>query len=131
MDKTILQKNTTGVQHIGIPTNDIEKTISFYEGLGFELTYRTANGDEQVAFLQLKNLVIETYQNNMATLRDGAIDHIAIDAKNISELFEAIQSAGYKLLTERIQSLPFWENGIQYFIIEGPNAERLEFCEKF
>ena len=26
---------TTGVQHIGIPTNDINKTIEFYHALGF------------------------------------------------------------------------------------------------
>ena len=37
---------------------------------------------------------------------------------------------GYKLLTDGIQSLDFWENGIQYFIIEGPNKEKLEFCQK-
>ena len=28
----------TGVQHIGIPTKDIEETIRFYEQLGFTLT---------------------------------------------------------------------------------------------
>ena len=28
---------TTGIQHIGIPTSDIETTIRFYEGLGFQL----------------------------------------------------------------------------------------------
>ena len=27
---------TTGIQHIGIPTSDIETTIRFYEGLGFQ-----------------------------------------------------------------------------------------------
>ena len=26
----------TGIQHIGLPTNDIEATIKFYETLGFE-----------------------------------------------------------------------------------------------
>ena len=26
---------TTGIQHIGIPTSDIETTIRFYEGLDF------------------------------------------------------------------------------------------------
>ena len=29
---------TTGIQHIGIPTSDIETTIRFYEGLGFQTT---------------------------------------------------------------------------------------------
>ena len=35
---------TTGVQHIGIPTDDIEKTIEFYHALGFETDLRTING---------------------------------------------------------------------------------------
>ena len=29
----------TGIQHIGIPTNDIAKTKQFYTSLGFELVY--------------------------------------------------------------------------------------------
>ena len=28
---------TTGVQHVGIPTNNIEETIAFYEKLGFDV----------------------------------------------------------------------------------------------
>lgn len=73
---------TTGVQHIGIPTNDINKTIEFYHALGFETALRTVNGTEEVAFLQLHNLIIETYQNHQAKMEYGAIDHIAIDVKN-------------------------------------------------
>lgn len=51
----------TGTQHIGIPTNEIEKTISFYEKLGFQMALRTNNKEEKVAFLRMHNLVIETY----------------------------------------------------------------------
>ncbi|MCC8142829.1 MAG: VOC family protein [Tannerellaceae bacterium] len=104
MKKSILLKHVTGIQHVGIPTNDIEKTISFYEGLGFELKYRVFNeaGNEEVAFLQLKNLVIETYENKKAILHAGAIDHIALDVENIEELFECVRVAGYKLLDKEI-----------------------------
>lgn len=59
---------TTGVQHIGIPTNNIEETINFYQTLGFTTALRTINGTEEVAFLQLHNLVIETYQNRQAAM---------------------------------------------------------------
>jgi len=125
-----LNNYSCGVQHIGIPTNDIDKTVDFYTGLGFDLIYSTRNEKEEVRFLQLGNLIIETYQNFLAVMKDGAIDHIAIDVKEIEKLFSDIKSAGYNLLTPEIQSLPFWEKGIRYFIIEGPNKERLEFCEK-
>ena len=103
---------TTGVQHIGIPTNNIEKTINFYLTLGFEVALRTVNGAEEVAFLQLHNLVIETYQNHQAAMAYGAIDHIAIDVKNIDELFKVVQRAGLKMLDTNVYGLPFWENGV-------------------
>lgn len=120
----------TGVQHIGIPTNNIEKTIAFYKELGFEVALRTDNNGEQVAFLQLHNLVIETYENHKAVMKAGAVDHIALDVKDIDRLFGLVKAKGFHLLDEHVNALPFWENGIKYFIISGPNNEKIEFCEK-
>ena len=93
---------TTGVQHIGIPTNNIEETINFYQTLGFTTALRTVNGTEKVAFLQLHNLVIETYQNRQAAMAYGAIDHIAIDVKNIAELFPDFVIVSPKNLRQRV-----------------------------
>ena len=122
---------TTGVQHIGIPTNDINKTIEFYHALGFDTALRTVNGTEEVAFLQLHNLMIETYQNHQAKMEYGAVDHIAIDVKNIEDLFDTIKEAGtFTMLDNQVNSLPFWENGVKFFTIEGPNKEKIEFCER-
>ena len=136
---------TTGVQHIGIPTNNINKTIEFYEALGFNIAFHTVNGTEEVAFLQLHNLMIETFQNHQAKMEYGAIDHIAIDVKNIEELFDEIKILADKakaeaedastapllmMLDEQVNGLPFWENGVKFFTIEGPNKEKIEFCER-
>ena len=122
---------TTGVQHIGIPTNDINKTIEFYHALGFETALRTVNGTEEVAFLQLHNLVIETYQNHQAAMAYGAIDHIAIDVKDIDRLFDTMKAAGrFNMLDSQVNGLPFWEHGVKFFTIEGPNREKIEFCER-
>ena len=48
----------TGVAHIGIPTNDLDKTIAFYKKLGFVSALETVNkaAGERVAFLQLGDL---------------------------------------------------------------------------
>ena len=56
-----LKEQLNGIQHIGIPTNDIEATVRFYETLGFEAALRTVNeeADEKVAFMKLNTLVIE------------------------------------------------------------------------
>lgn len=125
-----LNNYATGIQHIGIPTNDIHETVTFYQSLGFSLAFSANNQGEEVRFLQFGNLMIETYQNRMAVLSSGAIDHIAIDVTNIDELFEAIKAAGYTMLDQQVNSLPFWENGVRFFTILGPNKEKIEFCQK-
>ena len=120
----------TGIQHIGIPTSNIEETIAFYEQLGFHVALQTKNGDEAVAFLQLNNLVIETYENKSAVMQAGAVDHIALDVKNIDALFEVVKAKHFQLLDEQVNSLTFWEHGVRFFTILGPNKEKIEFCER-
>ena len=126
-----LQDFVTGIQHFGIPTDDIEKTIAFYCGLGFQVAFRTINksANEQVAFLRLKNLTIETYETHCASNKSGAVDHIALDVSDINAVFQEIKAGGYLLLDKEIQFLPFWENGVRFFTIEGPNAEKIEFSQ--
>lgn len=121
----------SGIQHIGIPTNDIEKTVSFYESLGFETALRTTNeaAGEKVAFLHLKNIMIETYETGCAAGKPGAIDHIALDVSDIDAAFRAIRSGGYSMLDHEVQFLPFWENGVKFFTILGPNSEKIEFSQ--
>lgn len=115
----------TGLQHIGVPTNDIEKTIAFYTALGFEVAHRADNGGEQVAFLKLGDLVIETYQNGMAVGAAGAVDHIAINVTDVAKARAIADAMGLDVIEEG--RLPFWQNGVQYFTILGPNREKLEF----
>lgn len=119
----------TGIQHIGIPTDDIEKTVAFYNGLGFETVLRTTNRspDDPVAFLKLKNIVIETYLKHGESGSVGAINHVAIDVTDIDAAFRLIKGQGRSLCDAQIQSLPFWEHGIRYFSISGPNNEIIEF----
>ncbi len=126
-----LQTYTTGIQHIGIPTNDIEKTIEFYKKLGFETALQTINEEagEKVAFLKLKTLVIETYENKQAKLTNGAIDHVAINVKDIEEVYHYIEEKQMNTTNDEIHFLPFWEKGVRFFTIEGPNKEKVEFSQ--
>lgn len=127
--KTGLKEQLNGVQHIGIPTNDIETTIQFYEKLGFETALRTINeeADEKVAFLKLGSLIIETYENKAAKMETGAIDHVAIDVKDIEKVYELVNQAGLNTTQDTVHFLPFWTNGVKFFTIEGPNREKIEF----
>ena len=68
-------KHITGLQHIGLPTNDLEETVAFYEMLGFQVAFRTVN-----------------------------------------------EAAGERMA-------PFWENGVKFFTVVGPNKEKVEFSQ--
>lgn len=129
--RTKMKELMNGLQHIGIPTNDIETTIQFYEKIGFETAYRAVNeeADEKVAFLKLHNLIIETYENKAAVMKPGAIDHIAIDVTDIETVYEEIDKAGLNSTEDSLHFLPFWENGVRFFTIEGPNKEKIEFSQ--
>lgn len=126
-----VKEQLNGIQHIGIPTNNIEATVHFYEKMGFETALRTLNEEagEKVAFLKLGSLVIETYENKASKMKAGAIDHVAIDVKDIERVYEMIDREGMNTTNDIIHFLPFWENGVRFFTIEGPNKEKIEFSQ--
>lgn len=118
-----------GLQHVGLPTNDLKATIAFYESLGFETVYQVRNeaAGEDVAFLRLKNLTIEAYENGRAAMQSGAIDHIAIDVDDAEAAYCLAQEQGYRIVSNGVEFLPFWQKGVKFFILLGPNQERVEF----
>ncbi len=121
--------HVTGLQHIGLPTNSMKDTLDFYTKLGFELALQTANGEIPVCFLKLGTICIETYENGEAAQKRGAIDHIALDVDDIQAAWEAVKAAGLTVIESEIQALPFWDNGIRYFNVLGPNQEVVEFSQ--
>ena len=119
---------SAGIQHLGLPTNDMEATLEFYAGLGFEVVYETVI-DCRVCFLKLDNFMIEAYENKQTVMQSGAIDHVAIDCTDIEAAYEFAKKNGYKIINTKIDSLPFWKKGCRFFTIEGPNKEKIEFCQ--
>lgn len=133
----MLEGNLDGVQHLGIPVTDIKRSRAFYAQLGFKEVMTAelpADGDSvQVVMLELGNLVFELYQLvgedrvEVGTRRDGHIDHIALNVRDIDAAFEAVRAAGLDPLEEAPVFLPFWEKGVRYFNVRGPDGEKVEF----
>lgn len=121
----------TGLQHIGIPTKDMEKTLEFYYALGFENILSTVNEatGQNVNFLKLGNVVMETYDEQTAAMCYGGIEHVAIDVTDIQAVYDLVCAKGLNTLNDQINFLPFWENGVKFFTIEGPNKEKVEFSQ--
>lgn len=127
----IVEKHTTGLQHIGIPTRDMAATEAFWTSLGFDIKGEFKNGDAQVKFFQYKGLVIETWEGTPEEANEtvGAINHISLDTFNVDELFTEMKASNFNVLNNEVQHLPFWTHGIKFFNIQGPNKEIVEFCE--
>lgn len=121
----------TGLQHIGIPTNDMEKTVAFYRLLGFEIALQTVNhaAEEKVTFLRMGDVTLEVYENKQAAMVSGALDHIALNVTDIDKVFQMAQEEGFSMLDTKIQFLPFWEHGVKFFTVLGPNKEKVEFSQ--
>lgn len=127
----MLTQYVDGYQHIGIPTDDIEKTKAFYMGLGFSLKWETVYEGNPVAFLEHGPIIIETYEKNEgASNVIGAIDHIALSCTDIVSCINDAREAGY-VFREGPAYLPYWEHGVMYVTILGPNHEIVEFIQKF
>jgi len=126
------KENITGLQHIGIPTEEFQATVKFYKSLGFCEILRTEVSEphQPVSFLKNGNLIMEVYGCGKASNEVGAIDHIALNVVDIDAAFEDIKEMGLVLQEDQIGFLPFWDNGIRYFTVFGPNNEKVEFCQR-
>ena len=119
----------TGIQHVGIPTKDMDATKKFYEDLGFEAAFETVNDGARVCFLKMHNLVMEVYESEDAAGKIGAIEHVAIDVTDIEQVYKEICDKNMNTLQDEIHFLLFWDNGVRFFTIKGPNEEKIEFSQ--
>lgn len=127
-----IAEHVNGMQHLGLPTGDLDATLAFYQSLGFTVALSTVNPNtgERVCFLTCGGLCIETYECTDPVGKAGAIDHLALDVDDVEAAWAAVRAAGYAPLEDAIQFLPFWENGVRFFNILGPNGEKVEFSQK-
>ena len=133
----MLENNVQGLQHLGLPVTDIDRSVTFYSQLGFRSVMKTelpADDDTiKVVMMELGGFVIEMYQlagNDLDEVRaraDGHIDHFALGVQDIDRAFEEVQASGLTVLEDAPVFLPFWDKGVRYFNVRGPDGERVEF----
>ena len=122
---------TTDFQHSGMIARDLDETIDFYTNkLGFGVAGIFHNGENRCAFLRYGHLTIETWEGDEAPMTTGAINHWALDTPDIEAAYDNAQELGLEIKEDSIQSIPsFWDHGIRFFNIYGPNQETIEFCQ--
>lgn len=130
-----------GLQHIGIPVSDIEVSKKWYSDvLGFNVVHQTEvhndEDDVKAAFIKQGNLIIELYQlsgeelDKVKARSHGHVDHIALDVDNIDDVYLIMESKGIKVLEGKPKYLPFWEKGVRFITILGPDNEKIEFNQR-
>lgn len=125
----MLSKYFTDIQHIGIPCNDIEETIKFYKSLGFKLVGKFQNGPSTCAFVKYNHMMLELWDHDKVANRDGAINHMAVNCTDVDAAYKEAKKEGYHV-EDNIEHIPsYWNNGIRFFKIQGPNKENIEFCQ--
>lgn len=114
--------------HIGIPTEDMERSRAFYESLGFRLSEsaRQTNG-RPVIFMEQAGTVLEIYEHE-AVKCAGAIDHIAFETEDIEDAYARILELGYETAEGRIMFMDLGPRQLKYFTVKGPFGEKIEFC---
>lgn len=126
-----MESMISGVEHVGVPTRDLAGTIEFYQSLGFAVVYEMHNKvtGKRGAFLKLKNLMIETYESDNVAAKPGALDHVALSVRDVDRVFEELKAGNYEMVDKEVQSRDFWEHGVRFFTIFGPNREKIEFSQ--
>lgn len=133
------KRQIRGLQHIGLPVRNLEDSLGFWNTLGFETMMRRDipnDGGVRVAMVSLGGLTIELYEHcgaileSMCARPDGHWDHVALDVADIDAVFAAVKKAGWTVLEGEPQFLPFWENGVRYLTVRGPNGEKVEFNQR-
>ena len=133
----MLENNINGIQHLGIPVTNLERSKAFYAAFGFtvvmEKEFLSEGETVRAAMVKKDDLTIELYQLPEAECReitrrgDGHIDHIALNVLDIEQAYADIQKSGFEILeTNAPVFLPFWANGVKFFTVRGPDGEKVE-----
>ena len=117
-----------GLCHVGVMTDDAEKSVKFYcENLGFRPYYAGKMGPMPLTFVEGGGLVIEFISAGKAA-PGGAVDHFAIEVLNIEEAVASLKAKGIEV-GPVMASPDFFPTGMKNVFFTGPNGEKIEFVE--
>jgi len=118
-----------GLMHIGIPCNNYKASVEFYRRLGFKPIWKPS---DRAGFFQAGDCVIELYQfDGPSKPREaGPVNHFALKSEDIDASFQDVTAMGLTVLSQGIESNDMCApKSNRYFIIQGPDGERVEFAQ--
>lgn len=118
----------TGLAHVGIFVKDYEKSVDFYQRLGFVLD-KEEKTTIRLAFMSAGSCLIELVEKSDFPQRAaGPIDHLAITVDDIDAAVKNALAKGITIDPAAVNQMDIM-GGIKNVFFEGPDGERLEFFE--
>lgn len=119
--------------HIGIPCKNLNRSVAFYQELGFAVDAKKDNlNGYNVAMMRGGNCVIELYQSveeSFSGKKGGVIDHIALACGNVEEAYQKCVESGQRIVTDIEETGIYSPVLCRYFYILGPDGERIEIMQ--
>lgn len=121
-----------GWAHLAIRVSNLQKSMGFYESLGFtrgkEGYLETESGRISIGFMELGEFQLELIENLQAgeKLPDGCLDHVALRVVDIYDAFRLCREKGFQLGSNTVKELSLFPSGIKYFMVQGPDGEKIE-----
>jgi catechol 2,3-dioxygenase-like lactoylglutathione lyase family enzyme len=130
-------ENIYGWNHLGVFVSDLAASKAFYEQFGFtEVIAGSIAGDGgtiQISMMGFNGFVIELVQlfgddlEEVKGRKDGLLDHIALDVNDIHAAYDELKAAGMTMLQYAPVPVPLFDHGVHFFMIAGPDGEKVEF----
>lgn len=117
-EKLLFEKRENNqLKSIWLNSSDLEQTRKDLSHHGF---YKD---EEYFSKGKVHLRVLERENGNIAP---GAVNHIAFNENNLQKRFRSISTQGIPVI-EGINTLPFFEKGVSYFVTENHDGLRLEY----
>ena len=138
---TIYNKEGTGMEisHIAVYTNNLEKSIAFYEMLGAKEAHRVeipqpCGGKKVLVHMAFGDVVIELVlppDADMVKKEEGVIGHFCLSCEDIDKAVEELKANG---ITDFIDKEPTMVGAMgiyKKFFFRGPCGEIIELIQKY
>ena len=127
-----MKNHIKGLAHIGVYTNDINKSIDFYKKLGFALDREDTVPTEppiRLAFLSAGTCLVELVeQHNPLQRNHGFVDHFAVVVDDIDAAVASANANGINIDANTIMDVDIL-GGVRNVFFTGPSGEKLEFFQ--
>ena len=111
------------LDHIAITVDNLETAIYFYTKFGYKLTAKFEDDGYRWVTLKLNNHSLELFEN----FNKENFDHIAYSYENDKEVYELMESLGYK---NHDLATFFGDLNRESFFIKDKNGKSIQLIKK-